>query len=222
MKKYISAILAFTIIGFTASAQTKETISSEKKEIHKNQGKWKQGQHKANMMKDLNLSERQKQEAKSIWDTYQSQTKVLSEDKSLSHEDFLAKRSELTKEQRSKFQSLLTPEQKAKMSEKKNPNKNKGGKMKGNRGEKMKDQLNLSDDQAAKMKSQHQILRTQAKAIHENTSLSEDQKKEQMKDLRNRTKELEKTILTAEQVQKREEMRKNRFNEIKSRKSEKS
>ena len=72
-----------------------------------------------------------------------------------------------------------------------------------------KEKLNLTADQQEKMKALHQSFSTQVKAIKDNQSLSEDQKKEQMKALSVKRREEMKAILTPEQQQKMLEQRKN-------------
>ena len=72
-----------------------------------------------------------------------------------------------------------------------------------------KEKLNLTEDQQEKMKALHQSFSTQVKAIKDNQSLSEDQKKEQMKALSVKRREEMKAILTPEQQQKMLEQRKN-------------
>ncbi len=94
--------------------------------------------------------------------------------------------------------------------------------MEKNRMEKMKTTLNLTDDQVSKLKTQHETFKAGAKAIKENTSLTDEQKKANLIELRKRSQEDEKTILTAEQLQKKEEMKNKRTHDWKSKSSEKS
>ena len=75
----------------------------------------------------------------------------------------------------------------------------------------VKEKLGLSDEQAEKLKTQNDGYRAKIKAIQENTTLSEDQKKEQMKTARERAATERKSQLTPEQIKKMEEMRKERM-----------
>jgi Spy/CpxP family protein refolding chaperone len=72
-----------------------------------------------------------------------------------------------------------------------------------------KDKLDLTADQQAKMKTLHESYKSQAKAIKDNQSLSDDQKKEQMKALSVKRREEMKLILTPEQQQKMSQQRRN-------------
>ena len=87
--------------------------------------------------------------------------------------------------------------------------------------DKMKTDLNLTDDQVAKIQEQHKSSMEQMKAIRENSSLSEDQKKGQLMDLRKSTHESINSILTADQLKKSEEMKNNRMNEWKNKRANK-
>ena len=85
----------------------------------------------------------------------------------------------------------------------------------------MKTDLNLTDDQVAKIKDQRKSLMEQAKAIRENSSLTEEQKKEQLMNLMKSSKESMNNILTAEQLKKKEEMRNSRINDMKNKRANK-
>ena len=81
--------------------------------------------------------------------------------------------------------------------------------------EKMKDQLNLTADQKSQMKTLHQDMKQQREAIMNDQSLTSDQKKEKMKDLRKSQSEKMNTILTPDQQAKMKELRKQRMKDHK-------
>jgi hypothetical protein len=66
----------------------------------------------------------------------------------------------------------------------------------------MKLRLGLTDEQAAKMEKNRSETAAKMKAIHENKSLTEEQRKEEMKKLMKAQKENTKSILTEEQLKK--------------------
>ncbi len=72
----------------------------------------------------------------------------------------------------------------------------------------LKDSLHLTDVQADSVVSIHQEFKDKIKAVMQNSSLSTEQKKEQTKPLREQMKQRLKAILTKEQIQKMQEMRK--------------
>ena len=69
----------------------------------------------------------------------------------------------------------------------------------------MKQDLNLSEEQSAKLQSSRDELRQKMQALRENHSLSDEAKKEQMKELMNQRKENLRSILTDEQWKKFQE-----------------
>ncbi|ANH83290.1 hypothetical protein A8C56_21960 [Niabella ginsenosidivorans] len=75
------------------------------------------------------------------------------------------------------------------------------GKM-GNRREALYNDLNLTQDQKDKLKALDADGFKQMKAVHEDNSLSEDQKKDKMKEIRMAQKEARDKILTKEQSEK--------------------
>jgi periplasmic protein CpxP/Spy len=74
--------------------------------------------------------------------------------------------------------------------------------------EEMSKQLNLTDDQKAKLKPILQDEAQQMKGAHEDTSLTHEQKKAKMKEIREAHKSQVDQILTPDQQKKWEEMKK--------------
>jgi Spy/CpxP family protein refolding chaperone len=74
--------------------------------------------------------------------------------------------------------------------------------------EEMSKQLNLTDDQKAKLKPVLQDEAQQLQAVHNNTSLSHDQKMAKVKEIREAHKPQINDVLTPDQQKKWEEMKK--------------
>jgi len=72
--------------------------------------------------------------------------------------------------------------------------------------DKMAKELNLTADQQAQLKTIHQDAQQQKQAIQKDSSLSADQKKAKMNELREQTKSKTEAILTPEQKEKMEQM----------------
>ena len=106
------------------------------------------------------------------------------------------------------MESILTAEQKAKIAADKATMGERRKNMDGQRGEAMKEKLGLTNDQAAKLKAHNEATHSKIKAIQENQNLTMDQKKTQIKALKDASKAERKNILTAEQIQKMDEMKK--------------
>lgn len=212
MKHLLIAASAFFLIAGSAQAQSTQKDSTFRKQQHGN------FQRKPGMgMKDLNLTDAQKKQFKDLHDNYSKQFADLRNNKSLSADEQKTKMHALRKEQYGKMQSILTDEQKTKMAAqrkdwgKKGDFAHKGGQARGKGFEQMKTKLGLTDDQSAKLKANREAFHTKAKAIRENTSLTDEQKKEQVKALAQQNRESMKSILTPEQIEKMKAGRKNKF-----------
>ena len=122
----------------------------------------------------------------------------------------------LEQERKAKFQGILTTEQKNEIAQAKKQRSEKMAMMAQKRIEKMKTDLDLTDAQVAKIQDQQKASMEKAKKIWENTSLTNDQKKEQLMSLRKENHDDMNRILTADQIKKREELRNNRMKEMKN------
>lgn len=77
------------------------------------------------------------------------------------------------------------------------------------RHEKMAEKLGLTDDQKTQIKSIHQDAKAQAQAIKNDSTLTPEQKKAKMKELREQTKTKTEALLTPEQKEKMQQARAN-------------
>lgn len=210
MKKILTLSLAISALVFSASAQEKR---QNKKEGERTEGREGRG----GMMQDLNLTEAQKTQMKANREAFKAQMDQLKA-QNLPDAQFKERMEALRADQRSKMEAILTPEQKTKWAEQR---KNFEGK-KGNEGkfegknddrqnkhfDKMKEKLGLTDDQATRLKAQHEALKVRREAIKNDKTLSKSARKEKMMALRNEAKEQRKSILTPEQLKKMEEFKK--------------
>ena len=203
MKKIIAMAIAalFFTSGMNAQLRRVQDSSFEK---HKNV------QHKT-MIKDnwnnLNLTADQKQKMKENQENLKTQRQAIQNDASLTADQKKSKMMDLQKANREKNTGILTAEQKATL---KANQKEKGSekKMKGDK--KMKDHegmkgehgmkgMDLSQDQQTKMKDMRTKMKTESMAIKNNSSLTEDQKKQQIQELRKGNMEQMNQLLTPEQ-----------------------
>jgi hypothetical protein len=105
----------------------------------------------------------------------------------------------LNKEKASKLKALITPQQQQQIAARKTRASENAQVMEAARVERMKIHLQLSDDQAAKIKAQDLSFRTQVQTIRDNDDLLPDQKREQMQSLFSKQKDALTTILTPDQ-----------------------
>jgi len=161
MKKYLIALSAFTIIALTASAQstdnsTKTTPEQQNNKMHRHMQAYGMNKHKGKfmMMRDIHLTDAQKQQARALNEDYNTKVKNLEKDDNITLKDYRAKKASLEQDRKVKFQALLTPEQKDKIAQDKKARSEKMKMMAQKRMEKMKTDLNLTDEQVAKIQEQ--------------------------------------------------------------------
>lgn len=221
MKKLFIGILAFTLTTALHAQNETATTNAPKKE-------WKHNRGGDQAMEKLNLTDAQKAQVKTMNDDLRSQLRAVKNDASLSQEVQKEKRTQLMKDHRKKMENILTRDQKNDWKEARKTAKgnkqqkddrndnderddNKSDKManqKGHKGpkgkhgmnyDKMVGDLQLTPDQTTKMKQIQQDFSISQKAINENTSLTDAQRKEQMKGIHQTKKNAMKKMLTAGQ-----------------------
>jgi len=204
MKKILSGALAFMLFAGVAQAQVKDSTAR-----HHHM----QGQEMA--AKKLNLSADQQARLKSIHEQERKEMKALKDNTSLTAEQQKAQRAELHKKYQEQTLAIYTPEQRAQI-EQFHKDRKAGMKQhgKGQQKEHMQqmhknmDALNLTADQKQQMAKLREENRAAMESVRKDATLTQEQKKEKMNQLRKQQQERMKTILTAEQLQKMETMKK--------------
>ena len=177
--------------------------------------------------KELNLTAEQKSKLQTIREAQKKEMEALKQNGQVNNEQ----RKAIHEKYKSQFEAVLTPAQKEEMDKNRKEwkGKAKGGEGKegerkgfgkrggeaGNRGGAnfghqaafFKKELNLSADQETKLKGIFQDFQTKSKAIRSNTSLSKEQKREQMQTLSKQYMDQGKTVLNADQLKKLDEMK---------------
>jgi len=201
----MSFLTAFILIAGLATAQTADSTG------HRGIGgrKMAMQRHSRTMgMQKLNLTADQKQQMKAANDDYRKQLSALQNNNSITLGEYKTQLAALHKSHKDKVSSIFTDEQKKMMADRRQDAQKRVHNMGAASLDKMKQNLNLTDDQVAKIKAQREDLQTKMKAIRENATLLPEQKRAQMKDLFVQQKESLKTVLTADQLSKLEAMRK--------------
>lgn len=214
MKKILSTALAIVLFAAASQAQTTGT----NKPSHK-------GHRQEMAMDHLNLTADQKAKLQAIREAQKSEMETLKKNGNVTAEQ----RKAIHEKYRSQFQAVLTPAQQEQMKKQRDEWKQKGqegkgmgmgkkGKAFGKRGDMrgqsafLKKELNLTAAQETKLKSIFEEFRTKAQGLRSNSSLSQEQRKEQMKSLAQQYMSQGKAVLTPEQAKKFEEMKGKRFN----------
>jgi Spy/CpxP family protein refolding chaperone len=233
MKKILLGLITIFSISLSAGAQVQRDQSNNsmdhsKMGDHRKFGRGHGDHMNGMMMKELNLTDAQKQQMKSINEDFKNKMQELNKHDNMSVKDFRAQKESLMKDRKSKFESILTADQKARLATlHKDHNGRKGdGKegnvMRGKDGMNMESELGLTTEQASKIKADRENFKVKAEAIKNNTSLSEDQKKEQFMQLRKEREQSLKSYLNADQIKKLEEMKSKRWDNAKNKRSMKT
>lgn len=216
MKKIITSALVIALTIGAASAQTTEKNSS--KEYKKEQ--------RAGFDK-LNLTADQKAKMQSLRADFKKQMTDLKNNSQLTADQQKSRRKELHQQYQSQMQAILTPAQKdqlAKMKAERKANHkngkfNKGQAWKQNkdskgvaRGAQFQKELNLTQEQQSKMTQLRTDFKSKFETLRNDQSLTQDQKKEKMQQLRKDEQAQMKTVLTADQLQKLQSLRKEHAN----------
>ncbi len=203
MKRIIIASTALLLSFSAVNAQEKQGFDHKKGEHFKHGGKGDFGGK-------LNLTDDQKAQAKTINDDFRKQLSTLRSNDKITMGDFKKQSQALRQDHKQKMDALLTADQKKQLADVKQKGGERHKKMGTARLDEMKTQLGLTDDQVAKLKASQEGVRSKIKAIHDNASLTEEQKREQSKQLMAQQKDSFKAVLTKEQLAKMEGFRKNR------------
>jgi hypothetical protein len=199
MKKVWIPLIAIFTLTLSANAQH-------------NMGK--KGQHpqhqKMMRTKQLNLSEDQQKEVKAINEDTRKKMQELNKNESITVKEMRDRKYAIQKERKARMDGLLTAEQKAKQTQLRAEHKAKKEAGYAKHLDKMKTNLNLTDEQAAKLKTQRAATMARAEQIKNNESLGREQKKEQMMALKTEARDQRNKIFTPDQRKKMEEMKQNR------------
>ena len=159
-------------------------------------------------MKDVNLSEAQRVTIKANHEAGKAKMVALNKEEDITVREMKARRTAIQQEQKAKMEAVFTPEQKATMTANKAAMETKRAANMEKHMAITKEKLGLTDDQAAKLKKHSEDTHNKMKAIQDNQSLTMEQKKQQLKTVREAAFNERKSILTAEQLKKMQEMKK--------------
>lgn len=203
MKKIIGLFLVAAIGVTSVNAQEiPERKTEHPRMMHK--GK----HHRGGMdLKKLNLTEDQKAKFKSQRESFKKQMEELKKTDDITVKEWKSKMETLRKENKVKMDAILTTEQKAQLEKQKAEQKTKMQDFQKEHAQKLKERLNLTDEQSTKLEANRKEIGEKMKSIREDKSLSDEQRKEKIKEAMKSNKEKMKSILTEEQLKKMQETR---------------
>jgi Spy/CpxP family protein refolding chaperone len=167
----------------------------------------KGGRGPGRMFQGLNLTEDQKAKVQALFQGERTQVQAIRSNTGLSEEQKKQQVHELRKSNHEQLLALLTPEQQAQM---KQTRRHAGHKAAFNAGRRFQ-ALNLTAEQKTQLQPLFQSTRQQMQALRADTSLTPEQKREKMKEIRQNQMAQMKSILTPEQQQQLQQRRGHRM-----------
>ncbi|MEP6748941.1 MAG: hypothetical protein ABJB86_14515 [Bacteroidota bacterium] len=205
MKKIIVSLAILLVAAVTVNAQQQDQKGQQHQQFNHHDHK---GRGHDMMAKKLNFSDQQKQQLKNINTDYHNKMTALKKNEDITVRESKMRINTLRKDHRAQIRALLTPEQKNQIAKMKQERMEMAKINANARAEKMKIKLGLNHTQASQLKDMRTGMVTKMKSIHTDNSLSQEQKHEQIKTLVMQQKDQLKTILTPEQLQQMQQMRK--------------
>ena len=196
MKKYLTIV--FSVITLMAAAQHQEM------KPHHGKGK----HQKEQLMQQLQLTDAQQQSIKASNLAFKEQLTALNKNEQISVKEFRDKKDELQKAHKAKVMSILTEGQKEQLNKLKSERKAEHEAKADHKIEKLKNRLQLTDDQVAHIKADRIQISNQMEAIHNNEQLSRVDKKAQLDQLKEQKKGILKKYLNTQQLAQMEQMKK--------------
>jgi len=167
--------------------------------------------HRRDLAKELNFTDQQKQQLKTMNSDFRNKMAELDKNENITVKEMRDRKAGLLKEQRTAFQNLLTPEQKTRLEDIRKKGEARRQEMAAKQLDRMKIILGLSDDQTEKIKNANDNFRTQLQKFRDDQTLSRTAKRDQFMALAKQRNDDIKSVLTQEQFDKMQELRKQRM-----------
>jgi hypothetical protein len=196
MKKIIFSIIAF-VLTFSATAQTKDTVTGNQN--RKRNGLQKRQFKVEENRNNLNLSDAQKAQIKSINESFKQQMEDLRKQSNITIDQQKQKREALIADHKAELTAVLTPEQKQQAETFSKDFGAGRGRAQGARFEDLTKDLNLTQDQSTKMAAINSTFKIKLQEVKNNASLSQDEKRELMKNLMKQRKSDIEALLSQDQ-----------------------
>ena len=195
----------FAILAFTCTANAQEKMGKMGKKGHHRQ------HDKGMMAKQLNFTEDQKKQARTINEDFRKKMQELNKNENITVKEMRDRKAVLHKEKKTKLDGLLTADQKTKLTQLKAEQKIKNDEQFAKKLNKMKGNLDLTETQVTKIKAQREITQSKMKAIRDNESLTREQRREKMIAIKVEAKDQHQKIFTPDQLKKMEELKKKKM-----------
>ena len=161
------------------------------------------------MAQQLNLTDQQKTQMQSLMQNQRQQVQAVRNDSSLTPQQKQDKLKLLRESNHQQMMAILTPDQQQKAQQLRSEYQGMGkGRMGGGMGPMAR--LNLTPEQKSKLGPIFESSRQQVQAVRNDSSLTPEQKKAKLSEIRQNTQSQVNGVLTPEQQQQMQQMRQNR------------
>jgi hypothetical protein len=166
--------------------------------------------HHMDISAKLNFSNEQKEQLKSINATFKQKMQDLNQHDDITVREMRNQRAALVNDHKKAVEDLLTPAQKDQLKQWKEKGKERMAAMSQKRIDRLKKTIDLTDAQAAQLKTESENFHQKMLALHEDKSLSPQDKRSKSAALREEHKQAMNQVFTKEQKEKLEQFHKNR------------
>jgi len=172
-------------------------------------GQGRQGMDK--MKQELNLTEAQQKQMKTLNEDFRAKMKALNENESITVKEQRDRMYKLGQEHRTAMQKVLTPEQQQKMKANREEQAKKMQEKQGQHFEKVATDLKLTDAQKTQLKQIHEKHITAVKSVQDNEGLDRTARHTTMKNLMEQHKLDMQKVLNKEQYSQWEKMKQDQY-----------
>jgi DNA polymerase/3'-5' exonuclease PolX len=158
----------------------------------------------------LSLTEQQESTVRSYLEDQRSQMQVLRNDTALTREQRAQRMREITQQTRDKIQSILTVEQRQRAEDLRNQARQRVQERAAEQFDRAARLLDLTPEQKSQMQSYLESQRTQLQALRDNTSLTQEQRRQQARAIGEQTRSNIRSLLNPMQQQKLDDLRASR------------
>lgn len=194
----MAMIMSFAFVGAQAATTRGPQVKTGTPEV----GRYAKC---ARHMSDLNLTETQKSQAKSILQESKDQAKLVRENASLTPEQKKARMKEIKRAGYDQFRQILTPEQQRTLDQKRTRGEQRVKALKAKVQDARKE-LNLRPEQEARIKELMAARKDEVKALKADTRLTPEQKRAEFKKMKDSVKAEVRRVLDPEQQKKYDAM----------------
>lgn len=202
-QKIAAAALA---LAFVISTQAQDIPERKREGYTPHAGHHKHRRPEGMDFRQLNLTEAQKTQMKTQREEFRKKMEDLKKNDNITVKEWKSRMENLRREQKAGMENILTRDQKSQL-EKMKAEKKSMHELKMKQGaERMKLRLGLTDEQSARIEKSRKETGEKIRSIRENKSLSDEAKREQIRETMKKQQENMKSVLTEEQRKKMKEM----------------